>query len=75
MNKTSRLNQRLMRGPGGLAQNMIGSVATYHNQQSKDSKVLPAQRQVNYLVKNPTAHEISSSRLVENSKVLRTNAK
>lgn len=75
MNKTSRLNQRLMSGPGGQAQNMIGSVANYHSQQLQDSKVLPAQRQVNYLVNNPTAHEISNSRLIENSKVLKTNAK
>ena len=28
MNKTSRLNQRLMKGPGGAAQNMIGSLAS-----------------------------------------------
>jgi len=42
MNKTSRLNQRLMKGPGGLAQNMIGSVASQHNAKESKSSVLPS---------------------------------
>ena len=75
MNKTSRLNQRLMKGPGGLAQNMIGAVASRHNAKAPKSGVLPSQHRVNYLVKNPTSHELSNSRLIENSKVLKPNAK
>jgi hypothetical protein len=75
MNKTSRLNQRLMKGPGGLAQNMIGAVANHHNATEPKSSVLPSHHRVNYLVKNPTSHELSNSRLIENSKVLKPNAK
>lgn len=88
MNKTSRLNQRLMRGPGGPARNVIGSLAAVNayiapgsanlpaymppgvlNQQNQGTTVMPHQRQVNYLIKNPTAHEISDSRLIEISRV------
>lgn len=65
INKTSRLNQRLMRGPGGAASNVVGSLAQTAEQEK--SAVIPSQRRVSYLVNHPTANEISHSRLVENS--------
>jgi hypothetical protein len=74
MNKTSRLNQRLMKGPGGLAQNMIGAVANHRGAQEEASRAQPSHHRVNYLVKNPTSHEMSRSRLIENSKVLKAGA-
>jgi hypothetical protein len=64
--RTSVLHNRLMKGPGGIVQNTIGSV--------KGNSEKPAMSQVNYLVRNPTTHEISSSRLIENSKVIMTRA-
>ena len=66
INKTSRLNQRLMSGKGGVANNVVGSVAN----SIQEKVVMPSQRRINYLVKNPTSGEITNSRLVENSHVL-----
>lgn len=90
MNKSSRLNQRLMQGPGGAARNVIGSLASVHTYVAPGSPNLPSymppgllrppatkstvpahQTQVNYLLKNPTANEVSHSRLIENSRVRR----
>ena len=65
INKTSRLNQRLMRGPGGAASNVVGSLAQTAEQEK--SAVIPSQRRVSYLVNHPTTNEMSHSRLVENS--------
>ena len=42
INKTSRLNQRLMSGPGGQAQNVIGSLASVTAYIAPASTNLPA---------------------------------
>lgn len=75
--KTSKLCNRLNKGPGGEAANLIGSIpdAKSRKSKSRSSKMIPSQSQAMYVIKKPSENDQSASRLIENSKVLQEKAK